>query len=119
MTNTPTPSPTPTPTPEPVEQVKLTVKYYEGDEKVFPDEVIYYKPGSDYYVVSPQKPGYDVDIEIVRGTIGTEDMVVIVRYTPKVKLLTLIIRYIYQDGKMAATTHKELLPINATFDVPS
>ncbi|MBR3335239.1 MAG: class B sortase [Clostridia bacterium] len=116
-TATATPSPSPSPTP--VEQVKLVVKYFEGDTKVFSDEVIYYTPGSDYYVVSPQKPGYNVDIQIVRGTIEGEDITVIVRYTPKETQLELKVRYIYADGTKAAETYREDVPIYGEYSVTS
>ena len=109
---------TPTPTPEPERQVKLVVKYYEGEEKIFPDEVLYYTPGSGYYVVSPQKPGYEADIQIVQGTIE-EDMTVIVRYTPKEKELTLKISYIFADGQQAAPPYSRTMPLGTEYDVPS
>ncbi len=103
---------------EPKDPVKLTVLYYEGGEKIFSDVVIYYMPGGSYYVVSPQKPGYDVDIQIVRGTIET-DMTVIVRYIPKEEEQTLKIRYIYPDGTQAAAPYSETIPTNSEYDVPS
>ena len=103
---------------EPEEPVKLTVMYYEGGQKIFSDVVVYYMPGGKYYVVSPQKPGYDVDIQIVRGTIET-DMTVIVRYVPKEKEQTLNIRYIYPDGTQAASPYSETIPTNSSYDVPS
>lgn len=100
------------------EPVKLTVMYYEGSEKVFSDVVVYYTPGGSYYVVSPQKPGYDVDIQIVRGTIET-DMTVIVRYIPKEEEQTLNIRYIYPDGTQAADSYSKTMPTNSSYNVPS
>ncbi len=109
---------TPTPTPEPERQVRLIVKYYEDEEEVFPDEVLYYTPGSEYYVVSPQKPGYEADIQIVQGTIE-EDMTVIVHYTPKERALTLKIRYIFADGQRAADPYIRTMSLGTGYDVPS
>ena len=96
--------------------VKLTVKYYSEDGKVFPDTVIVYDRGGDYYVVSPQYPGYDVEIEIVRGTIN-EDMTIIVHYYPKEWTLT--IRYIFQDGSKAADTYTAIVKTGESYDVES
>lgn len=112
---------TTTSTPEPEEEeqppVKLTVKYYdEYGRPVFPDEEFTHMPGDDYYVVSPQKPGYDVDIEIVRGTIE-EDMIVKVRYVPKTWILK--IRYILPDGSEVAATYQTPIKTGEKYDVAS
>ena len=107
---------TATPSPTPEEIVKLTVKFQEDNSPVFPDQIIYYTPGSGYYVVSPQYPGYDVDIQIVRGTIE-EDMVVIVHYIPKA--WTLKINYIYPDGTEAAAPYEAVVRTDAAYDVES
>ena len=80
--------------------------------------MLYYTPGSEYYVVSPQKPGYEADIQIVQGTIE-EDMTMIVRYTPKEKELTLKISYIFADGQQAAPPYSRTMPLGTTYDVPS
>ena len=99
------------------ETVKLTVKYYdENGKQVFPDEVFIKKTGSTYYVVSPQYPGYEVDIQIVRGTL-TEDTVVIVRYKPMTWKMR--IRYVYPDGTEAAETYETDIRTGEAFDVPS
>ena len=107
---------TPTPSPTPAEIVKLTVKFHEDNSPVFPDQIIYYTPGSGYYVVPPQYPGYDVDIQIVRGTIE-EDMIVVVHYIPKA--WTLSIRYIYPDGTEAAAPYEAVVRTDAPYDVES
>ena len=107
---------TPTPSPTPAEIVKLTVKFHEDYSPVFPDQIIYYTPGSGYYVVPPQYPGYDVDIQIVRGTIE-EDMIVVVHYIPKA--WTLSIRYIYPDGTEAAAPYEAVVRTDAAYDVES
>jgi len=107
---------TPTPSPSPVPTVTLTVHYLEGDREVFPTRVYPHTPGDPYYVVSPQYPGYDVDIEIVQGTIN-EDLVVYVHYVPKAYRLT--IRYIFADGTEAAGTYTATVHTGEAYDVAS
>lgn len=96
--------------------VRLTVKYYVGGKKVFLDATAIYQRGGKYYVVSPEYPGYDVEIEIVKGTI-TEDMTVIVHYYPKEWPLT--IRYIYPDGSQAAETYSAIVKTGEEYYVKS
>ena len=79
----------------------LTVRYVAGGKEVFPTEKHLHTAGDEYYVVVPQYPGYDVEVEILRGTI-TEDMEVAVRYTPKSYRVT--VQYLTLDGKKAAET---------------
>ena len=98
------------------DQVRLTVKYYVGSKKVFLDATAIYQRGGKYYVVSPEYPGYDVEIEIVKGTIN-EDMTVIVHYYPKEWPLT--IRYIYPDGSQAAETYKSTVKTGEEYHVTS
>ena len=107
---------TPSPTPEDMEPVKLTVKYIADGTEAFPDQVFIHTPGDSYYVVSPQLPGYDVDIQIVRGTIW-KDMTVIVRYIPKAWTVT--IRYIYPDGTEAAPTYRATVKTGESYSVTS
>ncbi len=106
-TNTPTPTPTrnsgggtatPTPTPTftPVPYVTLRVHYlHEDGTEAFPTAVLTYVYEGQYYAVSPQYPGFEPEIEIVRGTI-TEDMDVYVRYRPKTYKVT--VQYVLADG---------------------
>lgn len=102
---------------KPQHKVKLTVKYVDEDgNEVFPDEVYIYEQGDNYYVVPPQKPGYDVDIRIVKGTI-TEDTVVIVTYTPNVWKLK--IKYILEDGTEIAEPYEQEIRTDEKYDVPS
>ena len=97
--------------------LKLTVKYYdEKGNKAFPDQVFIRKKGSRYYVVSPQYPGYEVDIEIVRGTLE-EDTVIIVRYRPMTWKMR--IRYLYPDGTEAAETYEREIKTGEAFDTES
>ena len=99
------------------ETLKLTVKYYDGDgKKVFRDQVFILKKDSRYYVVSPQYPGYEVDIQIVRGTL-TEDTVVIVRYRPMTWKMR--IRYLYPDGTEAAEPYETEIRTGEPFDTES
>lgn len=82
--------------------VKLTVRYQGNDGELFPAEVFTYASGDPYYIVVPQKAGYDAEVEILRGTI-TGDMEIVIRYTPKTYKMT--IQYIYMDGSKAAKTY--------------
>ena len=120
---TPTATPTVTPaaaaataTPEPKKTVKLTVRYLENDEEVFPTETFLHEAGDTYYVVSPQYPGYEASIEIVQGTIE-EDMTVIVRYVPKVTRLT--VQYFFMNGKEAAPTFSSSMRTGESYDIVS
>lgn len=126
-TATPTPTPTPTkksgtikptatPTQTPPDVVTLTVHYLEGNNRVFPTVEFRHTPGDHYYVVSPQYPGYDVDIEIVQGTIK-EDMILYVRYVPKTYRLT--IRYLLADGSEIAESHTASVKTGETYEVAS
>ena len=120
-TPTPTPGPTdkggPTATPAPGTEVTLTVRYeFEDGREAFPTVHLVYTVGGEYYVVSPQMPGYRVEIEIVRGTIW-EDMEVIVHYYPIEYTLT--IRYLFLDGGKAADTYFALLKVGDSYDVES
>lgn len=115
-TSTPTPTPThgggnggATPTPTPTQtpgdgKVKLTVKYLsKNGEPLFPEQVFIHMAGDQYYVVAPQKPGYALNQEILRDTI-TEDLIIVITYTPKVYQLT--VNYIFADGTEAAPAYK-------------
>lgn len=122
-TATPTASPTRKPTvstntatPSPIPTVTLTVHYLEDGTEVFPTVVFTHAPGDTYYVVSPQYPGYNMDIEIVQGTI-TEDMVIYVHYVPKTYRLT--IRYAFMDGTEAAGAYMANVHTGETYDVAS
>ena len=126
-TSSPTPVPTATPTqhggtakntptPTPAQPVRLVVHFVEGDKTVFPTEVFTLMPGDPYYVVPPQRPGYDVDIRIVEGIIE-EDTVIYVHYTPK--YYTLRIRYLFADGTRAAPEYQAVLRYGQEYDVVS
>ena len=97
--------------------LKLTVKYYGANgEELFPDQTFAKQKGSGYYVVSPQYPGYEADIEIVRGTL-TEDTVVRVRYRPM--KWTMRIRYLYPDGTEAAEAYEREVLTGENFEAES
>ena len=106
-------------TPEPASRVpvKLTVKFMEGGKEVFPQQVLTYLSGDGYYVVAPQYPGYEADIQIVRGTIW-DDMTVIVTYRP-LEGWNLKIRYIFRDGRTAAPAYQAKLQTGEYYDVES
>ena len=97
-------------------QAILTVRYLLDGREAFPDAVIPYTPGAGYYVVSPQYPGYDASIGIVRGTIET-DTTVTVYYTARANRMT--IRYAYMDGTEAADSYKVYIRTGEAFDVES
>lgn len=99
-----------------VDPVTLTVRYMKGEEEILPTIQVVYMPGDTYYVVSPKIPGYEVEIEIVKGTIW-EDKLVVVRY--KALPQKLIIRYIYPDGKKAHETYEETLLTGDAYNVES
>lgn len=126
-TETPTEKPTETPTatpkkaaatatPEPRKTVKLTVRYLENGEEVFPTKTYLHEAGDTYYVVSPQYPGYEASIEIVQGTIE-DDLTVIVRYVPKVTRLT--VQYFFMNGKEAAPAYSISKVTGESYDIVS
>ncbi len=97
--------------------LKLTVKYYdENGKEVFPDRVFIRKKGGQYYVVSPQYPGYETDVQILRGTL-TEDTVVVVHYRPLTWKMR--IRYLYPDGTEAAEPYETTIRTGESFDTES
>ena len=99
------------------DSVKLTVKFQdENRKKLFPDEVHIYEKGGRYYVVPPQKPGYDTDVRIVQGTIN-ENMQIIITYTPKT--WTLRIRYRKIDGTDFGFVHQQQIRTDEAYDVES
>ena len=99
------------------DNLKLTVKYQDANgNSVFPDQVFIRKEGDRYYVVSPQYPGYQPEILIVRGTL-TEDTVIIVRYTPMTWKMR--IRYRFPDGTEAAEAYETEIRTGETFEVES
>ena len=98
------------------QDVTLTVHYLLGEEEVFPTATYTYQAGDTYYVVPPQLPGYDADIEIVTGTIQ-EDTVVYVHYTPKTWLM--IIHYVYPDGTEAEAPYTAWIMTGEAYDIAS
>ena len=103
--------------PEEIKKVKLTVRYLMIDgTEVFPTQVFIYKVGDKYYVVAPPKPGYDVSIRMIRGTIE-EDTEIIVVYKPKLNKLK--IQYRFMDGTQAAETYEQTIRTGDTYDIKS
>ena len=94
----------------------LTVRYWADGQTAFPDFRGTYEFGAMYSVVSPEKPGYTVDLEVVAGVI-VEDTVIDVYYTPKP--VTLTIYYQYMDGSIAADTYFDTLMPGVPYDVVS
>ena len=98
------------------EEVKLTIHYLCGDEEIFPPFVEIYAPGDQYRVISPQYPGYTVDIEVVQGTI-TEDTIIYVHYVPQKHKL--VIDYVYLDGTEASPTYRQEIQTGDVYDIES
>ena len=96
--------------------VRLTVHYLLDDGEILPTDVYVYQIGQTYYTVSPQVPGYDMDIEIAKGTI-TEDMVIYVHYIPKTWQME--IRYIYPNGTEAAEPYTAEIRTGDPYSVES
>ena len=94
----------------------LTVRYWADGQKAFPDFRGTYEFGAMYNVVSPEKPGYTVDLEVAAGII-VEDTVIDVYYTPRP--VTLTIYYQYMDGSIAADTYFVTLMPGDPYDVVS
>jgi hypothetical protein len=94
----------------------LTVRYWADGQKAFPDFRGTYEFGAMYDVVSPEKPGYTVDLEVAAGII-VEDTVIDVYYTPRP--VTLTIYYQYMDGSIAADTYFATLMPGDPYDVVS
>jgi len=104
-------------TPAPTDQtVRLRVRYFTKDGQAFPDAVLILAPGEDYYVVSPQYPGYEADTVTVQGILR-ENTVVDVFYTPKASRMR--IHYVFEDGREAAPTYEAAVFPGGTYDVES
>ena len=98
-------------------KVKLIVKFQDTNgQKLFPDEIHVYRKGGRYYVVPPQKPGYDTNVRIVQGTID-KDMQVIVTYTPRIWTLQVCYRKI--DGTDTGFVHEQQIHTDEAYDVES
>ena len=94
----------------------LTVHYLLDGKEIFPTATYVYQAGQAYYAVSPQLPGYTMDIEIAKGTI-TEDMEIYVHYVPKT--WQMVIRYVYPDGKEAAEPYTATIRTGEPYDIRS
>ncbi len=88
----------------------------ENGNTAFPDQVFIHTAGDHYYVVSPQLPGYDMSHEILQGIIK-DDMIIVVRYTPKVYHLT--VRYIFPDGSEATPAYTTEIRAGESYTVRS
>ena len=94
----------------------LTVHYVLDGEEVFPTASYYYQDGENYYVVSPQLPGYTADIEIVQGTMNG-DLEIYVHYIPKT--WQMVIHYVYEDGTEAAEAYIATIVTGEQYSVAS
>ncbi len=94
----------------------LTVRYWADGQKAFPDHHATHHYGDAYNVVSPEKPGYTVDLPVAAGVI-IEDTVIDVYYTRRPVHLT--IYYQFMDGTTAANTYTATHWPGDAYDVAS
>ena len=90
-------------------QFRLTVRYWidaVNGTRAADTFTALYDEGAQYNVTSPVLNGYTANIARATGTI-TEDTTLDVVYTANVYELT--IRYVYEDGRQAAETYREML----------
>ena len=88
----------------------VTVNYYElmvGGAQIAPSVIGTYNPDEEFCIVSPVIPGYSVDIEVVFGIMGEEDLVFNVIYTPEIYQLT--INYVDVTGVVVAPQYQQQL----------
>ena len=98
----------------------LTIHYWlerVGGDVAAPDCNRRYKVGEEYFVASPIKPGYVVDVKTINGIMPSNDLVFDVIYAP-IKY-TLTIDYVYLDGTTATPSHIESLAYGETYNVVS
>ena len=99
---------------------RVTVHYWLehiGGKVMAPDATGVYDEGDFFNIPSPRIPGYTVDIVAVRGTMGDEDLVYNVIYTPGEVELT--IRYVDEEGEELADPYEDTLHTGDPYDVES
>lgn len=101
---------------ESVKTVTLRIRYTTEDGELIREDEFTYAAGDPYYIVVPQKAGYDAETEIMRGEI-TEDTEITVRYTPKTYRIT--VRYIYANGQKAARSYEAEMRAGEKYDIES
>ena len=96
----------------------LTIHYvYADNSEAHADVVNNYNFGVEYSVESPVIEGYTADITTVSGTMGNDNIEVVVTYT--VNSHTLTINYVFEDESEAANTHTETLNYQEEYEVAS
>ena len=96
----------------------LTIHYvYADNSEAHADVVNNYNFGVEYSVESPVIEGYTADITTVSGTMGNDNIEVVVTYT--VNSHTLTINYVFEDESEAANTHTETLDYQEEYEVAS
>ena len=96
----------------------LTIKYvYEDGSEAATTHTEQLKKDAEYSVTSPVISGYTADEVTVAGTMPAENKEVTVTY--KENTYTLTIKYVYENGSEAATTHTEQLKKDAEYSVTS
>ena len=99
---------------------KVIVHYWYdtvGGESAAPSYFAERLPGYAYSVESPVIAGYDVDVEIVKGVMGYDDVIYHVIYTAKTYDLT--INYVYKNGDTAAESYTDTLKAGDKYSVDS
>jgi len=94
----------------------LTINYWLGGTTLMTTTTQVLAYNTNYNVASPAVDGYTVDLATVNGVL-TQDTTVNVYYTAIPYTLTL--RYVYQDGTLAAPTRTQVLTVGANYDVVS
>ena len=99
---------------------RVTVRYWIEEvngKKAAPNFSNKYHTGDNYHVTSPRVPGYTPDVQVVKGVVGENDVVIDVIYTADDYDLT--INYIYENGEEAAPKHQETLKVGDKYEVAS
>lgn len=118
-TSEPTPEPAPEPAPVPA-RWRVTVNYWYNrinGERAAAAFTGLYATGDPYRINSPHIAGWTVDVEQVTGTMGTQDVVYHVIYTPVTYHLT--IRYMDLEGHELAPSYGAELAAETDYSVSS
>lgn len=97
--------------------LNINYVYEETGEKAaepYTEKVLYQ---DKYSHKSPTIEGYHPSVEVVEGTMGSKDVNITVKYSKNSHNLT--IKYQFENGSEAATTHSESLKYNDDYKVKS
>ena len=101
------------------DQCTLTIHYKKENvngQQAATSYVHTYARGSEYSVTSPSIEGWSADKDRVKGVIKKNKTITVI-YTQLKYALT--ITYEYLEGGTAYPTYTELLPLGATYNIPS